>query len=88
MTLSKIFWGFLMVCTGALYLVGLGLLLFTEWKIAGEIIIICVVLLHLAESNTALKIGREHGLSDAVTMFMNMAFGFTWWLPLKNGIFD
>ncbi len=36
----------------------------------------------------ALKIGRSKGLSLPVIIAKTTAFGFTWWLPLKKGVFD
>ena len=42
--------------------------------------------LHVFELKTALKIGREKGLSTLRVVVMNLLFGFTWWVPLKQGI--
>ena len=42
--------------------------------------------LHVFELKTALKIGRAKGLSTLRVVVMNLLFGFTWWVPLKQGI--
>ena len=36
----------------------------------------------------ALKIGRDKGLSLPEILLKTTAFGFTWWLPLKKGVFN
>lgn len=71
-----------------LYLMGLWLWIFTSIRWVGAGIVIGILLLHLGEMKTAFSIGRKKGLSDMRTFLMNLAFGFTWWLPLKKGVFD
>jgi hypothetical protein len=88
MTRSKIFWYFWMTCAAALYLLGLLLWVFSRWQAAGAALFFGILLLHVAELKTALKIGRTHGLSDRRILFMDLLFGFTWWLPVRNDIFD
>ncbi len=34
----------------------------------------------------ALGIGKAQGLSRTRTILKTLAFGFTWWLPLKLGV--
>jgi len=46
-----------------------------------------LVLLHLTEMRRALQVGQEKGLSPLWTILMNLLFGFTWWVPVAQGIF-
>lgn len=52
----------------------------------------CVTLgwgiLHPLELNMSLPIGKEKGLTPEQIFVKTMVFGFTWWLPLKLGVFD
>ena len=42
-------------------------------------------LLHLHETlNIGLKVGREFGKKDSVSIASCLCFGFLWWLPLKR----
>ena len=34
------------------------------------------------------RLAKERGLSPARVVLKTLAFGFTWWLPLKKGILD
>jgi len=45
-------------------------------------------ILHPLELAMSLPIGREKGLTPEQIFFKTMLFGFTWWLPLKLGVFD
>ncbi len=87
---SKALWIFLEI--GAIMLfpvaVGIGYLLFPEGGIRSWGIFIAIVVLHLSESSTGLKIGRKKNLSTARILLKTWLFGFTWWLPLKRGVFE
>lgn len=84
---SKYFWFLLMASAVGLYLLGLGLWLFSSTPLIGACLVLGIIILHLFELKTALQIGREKQLSDARIYLMDLVFGFTWWLPLKMGIF-
>lgn len=53
---------------------------------------ICVLLgwtiLHPLELAISLPLGKEKGLTPERIFVKTMAFGFTWWLPLKLDVFD
>ena len=53
------------------------------WALVGALI-----LLHIAELKTALRIGKKHKLKTGRILLMTILFGFTWWLPLKRGIIN
>ena len=46
------------------------------------------LLLHCAEIPVSLKIGKTKGLSTATVVANTLIFGFTWWVPVKMGVFD
>ena len=71
-----------------LYLLGIGLLFFSPEPWLGAVLILGILVLHICELKTALQIGRNKNLSDARIWLMCLAFGYTWWLPLKIGLFD
>lgn len=80
------FWYFVQGSTIALYvlLIGGGYLLgkpLIGWGLYGALL-----LLHIFELRTALKVGAEKGVSKMRTVLKNLLFGFTWWVPLKRGI--
>jgi hypothetical protein len=83
---SKPFWICLMFCAAGLYLAGFCLLLFPCTRLTGVCILIGIVVLHLVELKTTMRIGRERKIPMSRIVFMGMIFGFTWWLPLKSGI--
>ncbi len=41
---------------------------------------------HPLELGLSLGIGKKAGLSGLRTVIKTLAFGFTWWVPLKLGI--
>lgn len=48
--------------------------------------LIALVGCHLCEYFTvARKVGREHSIGQLETFANCLAFGFTWWLPIKKG---
>ena len=87
MKLGKITWILVEISTIFLYVVaiGYGYILNIPWL--GWLILAGLIVLHLFEMKTALKIGREKGLTDRRIILKNLVFGFTWWVPLKRGIF-
>jgi hypothetical protein len=87
MTQKPAFWTLMQISTLVLcaLLIGGGYLLKKPalgWGLYGALFV-----LHLFELKTALRVGREKGLSTLRTVVKNLVFGFTWWVPLKNGIF-
>lgn len=71
-----IFWGvFFPFDAGALKILWFAVLL--GWSI-----------LHPLELFMSMPIGKEKGLTPEQIFFKTMIFGFTWWLPLKLGVFD
>jgi hypothetical protein len=87
MNLSKLTWILVEISTILLYiiLIGYGYILNVPWL--GWTLFLLLMMLHLSEMKKAFTIGHEKGLKDGRIIFMNMVFGFTWWLPLKRGIF-
>ncbi len=84
---SKVFWIILMSFALGLYLLGLGLWIFSSVRWLGAGLVLGILFLHICELKTALQIGREKNLPDARIWLMDLVFGFTWWLPLKKGVF-
>jgi hypothetical protein len=82
----KTTWICLMLCVAGIYLIGLYLLISPTTRLAGLFLLIGVISLHLAELKIAIRIGREFNIPVSRIFIMDMVFGFTWWLPLKNGI--
>lgn len=87
---KKAFWYFLMFGVIALWIavIWLCFLLLPEsgaWKflLPGALLV-----LHLAELPISLKIGKSRGISPQLVVLNTVLFGFTWWLPLKRGVFD
>lgn len=87
---KKGFWYVLMF--GALVLwaavILLGLVLFPD-NTAGKIALpVALLILHCAEIPISLKIGAAKGLPSSRVIIQTALYGFTWWLPLKRGVFD
>jgi hypothetical protein len=86
MNTKRLFWWLVQVSTILLYilLIGGGYA-FNQpalgWGLYGALFV-----LHLFELKTALKVGRDKGLSTLRIVVKNLIFGFTWWVPLKQGI--
>lgn len=45
-------------------------------------------IIHPLEIAVSYRIGKEKNLSTARIVIMTILFGFTWWLPLRQGIID
>ena len=56
-------------------------------RIIWLIVLIVWVLGHPLELPISLPIGRNAGLSKQRTVVKTILFGFTWWLPVKLGVF-
>jgi hypothetical protein len=87
---SKIFWQLLKIGAIGLWIISVisGYLLFPESHLKAWSFFIGLVILHALELLTTLKIGREKGLSTQTTVTKTLLYGFTWWVPVKKGIFD
>ena len=86
MTKKPMFWILLQGSTLVLYalLIGGGYLLKLPalgWGLYGALFV-----LHLFELKTALQVGRDRELSTLRVVVKNLIFGFTWWVPLKQGV--
>jgi hypothetical protein len=88
MSMGKITWIMMEISTILLYIVviGFGYILGIAWL--GWTIFLSLMLLHLGELKTAMTEGHKKGLSNRRIILMNMLFGFTWWVPLRRGIFS
>jgi len=84
----KAFWITLMSLAGGLYALGLVLCFFSSPPWLGAALLIGILILHLCEIKTALRIGRTMNLPDSRIWTMTLLFGFTWWLPLKLRVFS
>ncbi len=88
MTEKKSFWITLEVGAILLYGVIIAGSYFLNQPKPGWILIGLLVLLHVTEMPTALRIGQEKRQNPIKVIIMNMLFGFTWWLPLSRGIIE
>ncbi len=43
---------------------------------------------HPLELTQSLPIGKKAGLTPETIFIKTMIFGLTWWVPLKNGVFE
>lgn len=88
MKLGKITWILIEISTILLYVVviGFGYMFNLSWL--GWTLFLLLMMLHLSEMKTAMKVGHKKGLTDRRIILKNILFGFTWWLPLEKGIFD
>lgn len=86
MTKKPAFWILLQASTILLYILLIGGGYVLKLPALGWGLYAALFVLHLFELKTALQIGRENGLSKLRIVVMNLIFGFTWWVPLKQGI--
>lgn len=85
---GKRFWQGMMVGALGLLALGVGLWLLSPWKVAGAMLTGVVMGLHVGELPMALRVSKARGVGAARAVMMNLLFGFTWWLPLKLGIYS
>ena len=45
-------------------------------------------ILHPLELALSIPVGKQKGLTPQHIFVNTMVFGFTWWLPVKLGVFD
>jgi hypothetical protein len=86
---KKGLWYFLMF--GAIVLWGaviwLGYILFPHSAVGKAVPFILTLMLHVSEIPISWKIGRAKGISRSRVIILTAIFGFTWWLPVKRGVF-
>ena len=51
-------------------------------------VLLAWVILHPVELMSSLPVAKDKGLSPERAFVKTMIFGFTWWVPLKMGVFD
>jgi hypothetical protein len=86
---NKSFWYFLQFGAIILYAVSIpfGYWLFPGTNLSAWSVFAGLVLLHTLEIIITRKIGSEKNISFLRVAVKTILFGFTWWLPLKKGIF-
>jgi hypothetical protein len=52
------------------------------------VVLLVWTILHPLELAISLPIGKKAGVSLERTIIMTLIFGFTWWLPVKLGVFE
>ena len=60
-----------------------GCALHTAWWI----VLLVWTIAHPLELAMSVPVGKKAGLSLERTLVMTMIFGFTWWVPVKLGVF-
>ncbi len=85
---SRVFWNMLRLGTIILFLALILAGYLINAPVFGWILVGLLLLLHISELPTAFRVGRAKGLSDSRILLMDLLFGFTWWLPLRNGVFE
>jgi len=85
---SKAFWHFLMAGAIGLYLLVLAGLYLLPSTILASAVLVGLLVLHASEIPHAKRIALPKGISARTTVIKTMLFGFTWWLPLKNGVLE
>lgn len=88
MTGKRGFWRAMQVGALLLYGVILGGSYLIGQARGGWILIGLLVLLHLTEMRTAMRIGAEKKIDPGRILAMNLLFGFTWWVPLRLGVIE
>jgi len=66
----------------------LGLILFPDNNAGKAVLPAALLILHCAEIPISLKVGAAKGLPSSRVIVNTALYGFTWWLPLKKGVFD
>ncbi|MRR29701.1 hypothetical protein EG834_05110, partial [bacterium] len=74
------FWLLVQASTILLYILLIGGGYAIHQPLLGWCLYATLFVLHVFELKTALKIGREKGLSTLRVVVMNLIFGFTWWV--------
>ncbi|MBI9074170.1 MAG: hypothetical protein JEZ02_02080 [Desulfatibacillum sp.] len=64
--------------------VGLGGFFKTLWIVLGLIFFI----IHPLEVLHGIKVGEKAGVPKYTAALKTFIFGLTWWIPLKNGVFN
>jgi hypothetical protein len=53
---------------------------------AGRALMIMIVLLHASELRVSIPLAKKRNLSTGIAALKTMLFGFTWWVPYKQGL--
>ena len=90
---NKFFWYFMMSsCPVAVAFVIYGFIVpidIQPFKIAWMIVVFLLCVVHPIEIVVnSMAIGKKAGVPLPVIIIKTLLFGFTWWLPLKLGVFE
>ena len=79
-------WILLQVLALALLLGALPLAYLVGYSGVGWGAFLALLLLHLAELRITLPLARQKNLPTVIAVGKTMLFGFTWWVPLRQGL--
>lgn len=87
---SKFFWRFLQLGAICLWIfsLGLGFWFYPEYQMKAWSLFIVVVIIHTSELLLTLRMDSLRNKTTKAIVVNTVLFGFTWWVPVKNGIFE
>jgi hypothetical protein len=84
--MTKAGWNSLQILALLLLLVPLPLGYALGHPRAGRALLIAIVLLHAGELRVSIPLAKKRNLSTGTAVLETLLFGFTWWVPLKQGL--
>jgi len=88
---KQIWYGNMAVALGGWLFIFFGLFVNFEscaLQTAWWVVLLVWTILHPLELAISLPVGKKAGVSLEKTIVMTLIFGFTWWLPVKLGVFE
>lgn len=84
--MRKTFWVFLQWIALFLLVGSLPLGYLINHSIAGWLVFLVIFLLHISELLVTIPLAKRRQLPVEVAVLKTLLFGFTWWVPFKQGL--
>lgn len=84
--MKKLFWTILQLAALFLLFGSLPLGYILQHPVAGWVVFSIVVLLHVSELLVTIPLMKQRDLPIGIAVFKTLLFGFTWWVPFKQGL--
>jgi hypothetical protein len=86
--MKKTFWYFLQLLALGLLLGAFPIGSLLDHPVAGWLVFAVVALLHISEILVTIPLAKQRNFPIGTAVLKTLLFGFTWWIPFKQGIMN
>lgn len=84
--MKKTFWYFLQLLALCLLIGALPIGSLLDHPAAGWLVFAVVALLHISEILVTIPLAKQRNFPIGIAVLKTLLFGFTWWIPFKQGL--